>query len=271
MPGFGRRYAPDDRDQNFLMRRMLTDARSLTLPPRKTWSISSTALNQGNTGTCVGHAWRNFLRCAPIRTERGGPSAFDVYRSAVLKDPWKNNDGEAKLPDGDSGMDSGTTIRAGAEAVTGFGRLKSYVWAFALQPAVEWVLTTGPVVLGTNWYSSLSQPDAEGIVRITANAGVVGGHAYLWRGVDTRRALALCSNSWGDNWGRSGDFKLPFRDLERLIHEEGEVCSAVEQRLQPKAVMPPPAKAFAAGAQPKRKKRSRQGRARGKSKRSANR
>ena len=76
MPGFGRRYAPDDRDRNFLMRRMLADARSLTLPPRKTWSISSTALNQGNTGTCVGHAWRNFLRCAPIRTERGGPVAL---------------------------------------------------------------------------------------------------------------------------------------------------------------------------------------------------
>ena len=170
MPGFGRRYAPDDRDRNFLMRRMLADARSVTLPPRKTWSISSTALNQGNTGTCVGHAWRNFLRCAPIRTERGGPSPFDVYRSAVLKDPWRDNDDEAQLPDGDSGMDSGTTIRAGAEAVTGFGRLKSYVWAFALQPAVEWVLTTGPVVLGTNWYSSFSQPDAEGVVRITASA-----------------------------------------------------------------------------------------------------
>jgi len=96
---------------------------------------------------------------------------------------------------------------------------------------------------------------------------VVGGHAYLWRGVDTRRALALCSNSWGDNWGRSGDFKLPFRDLERLIHEQGEVCSAVEQRLQPKAVMPPPAKAFAAGSQPKKKKRSPKRRAAGKGKR----
>ncbi|HEY8151996.1 MAG TPA: hypothetical protein VIK51_24025 [Vicinamibacteria bacterium] len=177
----------------------------------------------------------------------------------MLKDPWRDNDDEGKLPDADSGMDSGTTIRAGAEAVTGFGRLKSYVWAFALQPAVEWVLTTGPVVLGTNWYSSLSQPDAEGVVRITANARVVGGHAYLWRGVDTRRALALCSNSWGDNWGKSGDFKLPFRDLERLIHEDGEVCSAVEQRLQPKAVMPPPAKAFVAGSQRKGRKRSRQG------------
>ena len=140
--------------------------------------------------------------------------------------------------------------------MTGFGRLKSYVWAFSLQPAVEWVLTQGPVVLGTNWYSSLSQPDGQGIARITATARVIGGHAYLLRGVDTRKALARCSNSWGDGWGKSGDFFLPFRDLERLIHEDGEACSAVEKRLTALAVMPPPAKAFVPGAgRGKRRKR----------------
>jgi hypothetical protein len=108
MPGFGRRFAADPRDRNYLMRRMLPDARTLTLPTRKTWGINKTALDQGNTGTCVGHAWRNFLRCAPIRTVRRDPSAFDIYRSAVLKDPWADNDDEANLPDGDSGLDVGT-------------------------------------------------------------------------------------------------------------------------------------------------------------------
>jgi hypothetical protein len=259
MPGFGRRFAPDDRDRKFLMRRMLGDARTLALPARKTWGIHRTALNQGNTGTCVGHAWRNFLRCAPIRTERAGPSPFDIYRSAVLKDPWRENDDEARLPDADSALDFGTSVRAGAEAVTELGRLKSYVWAFELQPVIEWVLTEGPVVLGTNWYSSFARPDAEGIVRVVANASVVGGHAYLLRGVDTRRALARCSNSWGDIWGLSGEFMLPFRDLERLIHEDGEACSAVEKRLAAQSVMPEAAKAFvppAGGATPGRKKRA---------------
>jgi hypothetical protein len=244
MPGFGRRYAPDERDRNFLMRRMLADVRAVTLPVRKTWGINATALNQGETGTCVGHAWRNFLRCAPIRTEKGGPSPFDIYRSAVSKDPWPDNDDEAQLTDGDQGLDFGTSVRAGAEAVTEFGRLKSYVWSFELQPVIEWVLTQGPVVLGTNWYSSLSRPDAEGIARIQPTASVVGGHAYLLRGVDTRRALARCSNSWGEDWGLSGEFFLPFRDLERLIHEDGEACSAVEKRLSAKSVVPNPARAF---------------------------
>src|SRR5687767_11324543 len=125
MPGFGRLFVPDDRDRNFLMRRMLPDVRRLALPIRKTWRISATALQQGNTGTCVGHAWRNFLRCAPLRTEKAGPSPFDIYRDAVLKDPFPANDSESTLPDGDRGLEFGTTVRAGAEAVTEFGRLKS--------------------------------------------------------------------------------------------------------------------------------------------------
>jgi hypothetical protein len=247
MPGFGRRFAPDERDRGFLMRRMLADARALALPTRKTWRIHARALDQGDTGTCVGHAWRNFLRCEPMRTERSGPSAWDIYRSAVLEDPWRSNDDEARLPDAHPGLDFGTTVRAGAEAVTAFGRLKSYVWSFELQPVVEWVLTQGPVVLGTNWYSSFMRPDAGGIVRIVAGARVDGGHAYLLRGVDTRRALARCSNSWGDGWGLSGEFYVPFRDLERLIHEDGEACSAVEKRLTAKASMPPLARAFVPG------------------------
>jgi hypothetical protein len=244
MPGFGRRYAPDRRDRGFLMPRMLADVRAVSLPVRRTWAIHGTALDQGDTGTCVGHAWRNFLRCAPVRTERGGPSAFDIYRSAVLKDRWRANNDEARLPDRDPGLDYGTEVRAGAKAVTEFGRLQSYVWAFELQAVIEWVLTEGPVVLGTNWYSSFARPDREGIVRIEPKAKVVGGHAYLLRGVDTRRALARCANSWGDGWGLSGEFLLPFRDLERLIHEDGEACSAVEKRLAAKAVMPKAAKAF---------------------------
>jgi hypothetical protein len=248
MPGFGRRYSPDDRDRNFLMRRMLSDPRAVSLPTRKTWRINSTALDQGQTGTCVGQAWRNFLRCAPMQLEKGGPSPYSIYREAVKRDPWADNDDEASLPDRDPGMDSGTSVRAGAQALESMGHLRSYVWAFELQPAIEWVLTTGPVVLGTNWYSSF-RPDEDGVVRITPTATPIGGHAYLWRGADTKRALALCSNSWGEAWGKSGEFYLPFRDLERLIHENGEACSAIQRRLEGKASMPAPATAF--DAQPR--------------------
>lgn len=130
-------------------------------------------------------------------------------------------------------------MRAGAKAVTAFGLLKSYLWSFSLQPALEWVLTNGPVVLGLNWYTSLNRPDKEGIVRLTATAKNDGGHAFLWRGANTRRGLALCENSWGDAWGKNGAFWIPLRDLDRLITEDGEACTAIEQKPQPNRVMPP--------------------------------
>ena len=176
----------------------------------------------------MGMAWANFLRCAPIRSTAGinEEYAYKIYDHAISIDEWDDNDS-------DSEREMGTSVRAGAEAVLKFGRLKSYVWAFQLQPAVEWVLTRGPVVLGTLWYNSMLDTDSEGIVQIKPRARPVGGHAYLWRGVDVRRAMAKCSNSWGDDWGISGEFFLPLRDLERLIAEEGECCTAIEQRLKP--------------------------------------
>lgn len=228
---FGRRPDPDPKDHNFLMRRKLT-APGTPLPTRKTWKIDGRSLDQGDTSTCVGHAWKNFLRCEPMRTSKG-PSPFDLYRAAVKADPWPENDAEGDLPDGDSGLSSGTSVRAGAEAVTTTGRLKSYLWSFTLQSTIEWVLQFGPVVLGTNWYSSMDDLDAAGIARIPQNARLEGGHAYLLRGVDTKKALALCENSWGEGWGKRGTFYLPFPELERLIHEEGEACTAIEKKLKP--------------------------------------
>jgi hypothetical protein len=77
----------------------------------------------------------------------------------------------------------------------------------------------------------MSNPDAQGFTTIKPKSPIEGGHCYLIRGADSRRALVTCTNSWGDDWGKSGEFYLPFRDLERLIHEDGEVCSAIQKSL----------------------------------------
>lgn len=222
----GRRYSPDERDLNFMLARRLAPA-GTPLPSRKTWAIKAASLDQKATGSCVGHAWANFLRCAPIKTNAGiDQLRWDIYDWATKNDEWTDNDNDVD-------RQFGTSIRAGAEAVVHMGRMKSYLWAFSLQPAVEWVLTEGPVVLGTNWYSSFMSPDKEGIVKITPAARSVGGHGYLWRGADTKRGLATCENSWGDSYAKSGTFYISFRDMERLIHEQGEVATAIEQKVKP--------------------------------------
>jgi len=221
---FGRRISKDERDKQYLMRRLLAPTRAV-LPTNKLWKIAAKNLDQGDYGTCVGNAWANFLRCAPIQTTADESMALKIYDAAILLDEWTDNDN-------DTDRQMGTSVRGGAMAVTNMGKLKSYLWAFELQPAVEWVLTMGPVVLGTTWYSSMMKPDAQGIVQIKPGARDLGGHCYLWRGADTKKALAYCCNSWGDSWGLSGNFAIPFKDVETLIHNDGECCTAIQKSLK---------------------------------------
>jgi len=224
----GRIHHPDPRDHNYLLPHNASVALAQPTLTHKLWTINAQHLDQGDTGTCVGHGWRNFLRCAPIQTSAKSPSAFDIYRGAVLLDPWPENDGEAKLPDNSSGMDSGTTVRAGAKALQNLGRLASYAWAFSLTPAVNWVLTKGPVVLGTDWHEDMFSPNSKGVVDIGGE--IAGGHCYLLRGVDTKTRMARCTNSWGNSWNPvlKGDFLIDFDSLDALIRVGGEVCTAIQ-------------------------------------------
>jgi hypothetical protein len=233
MPSFGRITSPDARDNSYLMNRRLGFAAHAILPTTKTWGIDGHSIDQGDTSTCVGHAWKNFLRCKPYQTDKSGPTPYAIYRRAVQLDAWADNDSEANLPDGDPRMASGTSVRAGAKVLQEATRIESYMWAFLLQDMIEWILTQGPVVVGTNWFSSMMDTDKDGMVRVRRNAEVVGGHAYLVRGANTRSALLTCENSWGDGWGKNGMFYVPFDDFERLLAEDGEACTALETYVHP--------------------------------------
>lgn len=223
----GRRRHEDPRDHDHPMRAHLSAEASL--PAKRTWTISSVHLDQGPTGTCVGHGWRNFLRCSPIRTTAEHPSAWDIYKKAILLDPWKDNDYEAKFPDGDSRLESGTTVRAGAQAVVDLHKMEGYSWAFDLATTSQWLRGKGPVVIGVNWYDSMFEPDAQGIIRIRPGARVAGGHCVCLRGDDMNKGMARGIQSWGNDWSSlHGDFLIPHEDLERLIHEGGDVCTAIQ-------------------------------------------
>jgi len=220
----GRRFSPDERDKGYQMARLLP---RVVMPTSKTWRIAGANLDQGDTGTCVGNAWTNFLRSAPIQTSATEQMAFNIYDLAIKLDEWTDNDEDFE-------RQMGTSVRAGAQAVMSMSRLKSYIWSSTLQPVVEWVLLNGPVVMGTNWYTSMFSPNNDGLITITPRSRVEGGHAYLLRGVNTKTALASFCNSWGENWGKSGNFFMSFKDLERLILEDGEACSAIEKKLSAK-------------------------------------
>lgn len=65
------------------------------------------------------------------------------------------------------------------------------------------------VSIGTPWYASWEETDAQG--QLSENhLEVVGGHAYLVVGYDTAKGLLKCLNSWGPAWGLKGFFYVPF-------------------------------------------------------------
>jgi hypothetical protein len=214
--GLGRRVAHDDRDRLHLAR-----ARLPAKAPERQWRYHwnrGARLDQGQTGTCVGHGCVHLAENGPV-TRRGTMDPFQLYREAILLDEWPENDWEATAP-----MDRlqfGTSVRAGMKALQARGLVSEYLWAWDLATAVDWVHRSGPIVLGTNWYYGMDQPDEKGVVRVSG--GLAGGHCYVWDGVYLPGERGRFLNSW--DWHV---FWMSFADVERLILEDGEAAMATE-------------------------------------------
>lgn len=225
---FGRRAAPDVNDKKYPMRMLL---RPTTIPKSRYYpSGVQLPLNQGNTGTCVAHAWTGFMSAAPLMV-KPLPSPFALYKKIVLLDEWDDNDHEATAPIDQ--LQFGTSVRAGVKHLQTAGHIKSYLWALNADDAALWLLTgKGSIVLGTNWYWDMG--DTDGVKPVSLTGGLAGGHAFLCLGYSRVTKQFRCVNSWGREYGHVGRFWIRHADMERLIaRESGEACAAVEQLVAP--------------------------------------
>ncbi len=212
--GLGRLPAPDARDEQFQMRRLL--AAQPALPERRYWWASGWTGNQGPHPHCVGYAWTHWLRGGP-NTQRGlVPDPDGVYRRAQQVDEW---DGENY---------AGTSVRAGAKVLQSDGHVTSYWWAENAEDVAAAVLGVGPVVVGTIWTAAMTNPRPEDGWRARPEGEVEGGHAYLLDGYNTRTGLFRLKNSWSTAWADRGFARLHRDDLAALLAEDGEACLAVE-------------------------------------------
>jgi hypothetical protein len=214
--GLGRLPAPDPRDRAHLMRAFLPTG---PLPASKHWAFIRSPLDQGQEGACVGFAWCHFLLAAPISTRQTDATATAraLYREAQRVDEWDGEDYE------------GTSVRAGAKVLQSRRQLASYVWAWDAETVARYVLTQGPVIMGTDWLTGMDQPDARGFVHVTGR--VRGGHAWALLGYNRTRGIFRLVNSWGAAWGpHKGRAWIAGEDMERLLETGGEACAAVEVR-----------------------------------------
>lgn len=204
----GRRPSPDARDAAHPMRAVAMAA----LPNHRYWT-SGQVMDQGTVPMCVGFAWKQWLATSPVRHAADKLSAAEIYRQAQQRDEWPGEGYE------------GTSVRGGAKYMQDAGHLKEYVWAQSVDEIARWLLTSGPVVLGTNWYSEMFQP-VEGVAHV--GGSVAGGHAFLAIGFSAQLQAFRCINSWGRSWGDNGRFWITTRDLARLLQEDGEACTGAE-------------------------------------------
>jgi hypothetical protein len=222
--GLGRRHAPDSRDGLFPLKPLLATVPKGELErPWRYWNAEGWWGDQGWAPQCVAYAWTHWVEDGPVthpETKPGENPAIDpeaLYHEAQKVDEWPGEDYD------------GTSVRAGAKVLKARGYVGEYRWANPTAPlsdVVKTLLGLGPVVVGLNWYAGMSEPDDLGFMHVSG--ALEGGHAFVLNGVNVTREVVRMKNSWGRSWGVNGHALIGFKDLDRLLREDGEACLARE-------------------------------------------
>lgn len=215
MDSFGRIRIEDSRDEGYPL--------SLAVPAEvpgvdyRYWNDIQWWGDQGPHPHCVAYAWMHWVEDGPVTHKAVPAPALDpvqVYNRAQVLDQWPGENYD------------GTSVRAGAKVLQEHGFLSQYLWAWEVDVVARAILSTGPVVVGTNWYQGMSSPDSNYLLRPTGS--LLGGHAYVLNGVNVRKGLFRMKNSWGRNWGKWGRGYITFADFQTLLDQDGDACMAVE-------------------------------------------
>jgi hypothetical protein len=215
-PKLDRRVSFDERSRSYPIRALLAPEQ-IAKPRGYTWRVY-THLDQGQEGACVGFAWAQELAARPaVVAGVTNEVAEALYRQARYLDEWPGEDYD------------GTSVIAGAKAVTGNGYMPEYRWAFGLQDLILAIGYKGPAVLGINWYTGMFDPDSDGLLHVTGQ--IEGGHAILADSVNVKKRLIGLWNSWGPDWSpiNGAQAYVGFDDMQRLLDEQGEACVPVQR------------------------------------------
>jgi hypothetical protein len=185
----------------------------------RTWVRTTRAFNQGELGSCSGNGAAGLLCTEPYR--RAGLRCTEALARRVYSQATKDDAIVGAWPP----TDTGSTVLGAMKALRDLKLAKGYRWCFGLDDVLKTLSTLGPVEVGLSWYEGFDRPDAGGLVKLAGS--VRGGHAFELLGVDAEQKLVWAINSWGPDWGLRGRFAFSWKDLERLLHEQGEASTVV--------------------------------------------
>lgn len=215
----------DPRSRGYGIRRLIGEQVTVE-KVRRLWHAGP-VLDQGAEGACVGFGWTGELLARPrtqvgVSTLLANAHAIRLYNRAKQIDEWAGENY------------SGTSVIAGAKAVEETRMMEGYNWCFGLDDVRDALITSGPVVLGINWYESMYETDENGVVVV--DGPLVGGHCLLLTGYDPAwpdpeddqktHEMYRWRNSWGKSYGLGGNGWISAFDLAALLAQQGEACVA---------------------------------------------
>lgn len=223
----GRIVEHDPRSRNFP-----AQPRKLIRPKSRLHKILPPALSQGDIGSCVGHTAAQWLNCAIAGVNRRRGTLVTPRRVAPRfnKGTYLDDDDARALYHAATGLDdtpgewtpddTGSSGLGGAKALQRYWFIDSYTHVFDF-PTLCSVMLIQPVMAGINWYSDMFDPDKDGVVHVGGE--LAGGHEILLIGIDFANKRIRMRNHWTPQWGKKGDCFISFADMERLMHEEGDI------------------------------------------------
>ncbi len=237
---------PDQRDFLFLTRAQLP----LKFPNAIDLRPSCSAIeDQGRIGSCTGNALSGaleFLELKQLKTQTYEDDTI-VYSPGKYKEISRlfiyYNE---RILLGNVNEDSGATLRDGIKSLVRWGACEEKLWGYQLsnvfkKPSpkaytqakshcissylrlqsfaeMKQCLALGfPFVFGFAVYESFELPQVAntGIVSMpNLSERLLGGHAVMAVGYHDEKKHFIVRNSWGENWGKSGYFFMPYEYLE---------------------------------------------------------
>lgn len=210
------------------------------------WDRRIPVLDQGDIGSCTGNAAVGHLGTEPdddavASLLASGALKLDEAEALRIYSAAEVIDGDGPYPPNDNGS-SGLSVAKAAKAA---GLISGYLHITSLA-ACQTAIKAGPFIVGSNWYTSMDNPTATGLVQVSGQ--VRGGHEYECVGYDAATDLWEFVNSWGSGYGQAGHFFYSSASFTRLLSEEGDATQFVP--LSQPAPTPVPTPTPAPGAAP---------------------